>query len=296
MDNEKSRRLAGIGYVNLATLVWASNMVIGRMVRDDIGPITLSAARFTIAALFFIILLQQTPRLQRPSGSVLWLLAGMALAGVLLFSPLLYLGLHYTTAINGTIINGTGPLLTGLLAALLIREPMTGRQISGAVVALLGVLYLISGGSLEFWQQAQYNLGDILVLIAVATWGIYSVLSSRVTRLIPAVAATAWSIFLGLPVLWGLAIWEIYTAPITLSFKLLAVVTYLGIGPAAIGFYAWNQGVARLGASGAMVFYNTLPLYGALLGALTLGEPIGQAHIIGGIMIVGSGLWASRKR
>ena len=96
--------------------------------------------------------------------------------------------------------------------------------------------------------------------------------------------------------LWGLAIWEIYTAPITLSFKLLAVVTYLGIGPAAIGFYAWNQGVARLGASGAMVFYNTLPLYGALLGALTLGEPIGQAHIIGGVMIVGSGLWASRKR
>ena len=48
MDKEKARRWAGIGYVNLATLVWASNMVIGRMVRDDIGPITLSAARFTI--------------------------------------------------------------------------------------------------------------------------------------------------------------------------------------------------------------------------------------------------------
>ena len=295
MDKEKARRWAGIGYVNLATLVWASNMVIGRMVRDDIGPITLSAARFSVAALFFIILLQQTPKLQRPSGAVLWLLAGMTLAGVLLFSPLLYLGLHYTTAINSTIINGTGPLLTGLLAAILIREPMSWRQISGAVVALFGVLYLISGGSWEFWQQAQYNRGDILVLIAVATWGIYSVLSSRVTRLIPAVAATAWSIFLGLPVIWVLAIWEIYTAPIVISFKLLAVVTYLGIGPAAIGFYAWNQGVARLGASGAMVFYNTLPLYGALLGAWSLGEPFGQAHVIGGAMIVGSGLWASRK-
>ena len=139
MDKEKARRWAGIGYVNLATLVWASNMVIGRMVRDDIGPITLSAARFTIAALFFIILLKQSPKLQRPSGSLIWLLAGMTLAGVLLFSPLLYLGLHYTTAINGTIINGTGPLLTGLLAAMLIREPMSWRQISGAVVALLGV-------------------------------------------------------------------------------------------------------------------------------------------------------------
>lgn len=296
MDKEKSRRIAGIGYANLATLVWASNMVIGRLIRDDIGPITLSAARFTIASLFFLILLQQMPKVPRPSGSVLKLLAGMTLAGVLLFSPLLYLGLHYTTAVNATIINGTGPLLTGLLAALLIREPMTGRQIGGAVVALLGVVYLISGGSLTFWQQAQYNLGDILVLTSVATWGVYSVLSSRVTRQFPAVAATAWSIFLGLPVLWILAAWEIYTTPIELSLKLVAVVAYLGIGPAAIGFYAWNQGVARLGASGAMVFYNTLPLYGTLLGAWSLGEPIGQAHVIGGLMIIGSGLWASRKR
>jgi len=50
-----------------------------------------------------------------------------------------------------------------------------------------------------------------------------------------------------------------------------------------------------LGASGAMVFYNTLPLYGALLGALSLGEPIGQAHLVGGLLIIGGGLWASRK-
>ena len=78
--------------------------------------------------------------------------------------------------------------------------------------------------------------------------------------------------------------------------KLVAVVLYLGIGPAAIGFYAWNQGVSRLGASGAMVFYNTMPLYGALLSMLFLGEPIGAAHIVGGLMIISGGLWAARKR
>ena len=114
-------------------------------------------------------------------------------------------------------------------------------------------------------------------------------------RLMPAVAATAWSIFLGLPILWAMAAWELYASPIGLNFKLAMIVIYLGLGPAAIGFYAWNQGVARLGASGAMVFYNTLPLYGALLGALSLGEPIGQAHLVGGLLIIGGGLWASRK-
>jgi drug/metabolite transporter (DMT)-like permease len=297
LNQEKIKQWAGIGYVNLATLVWASNMVIGRLVREEIGPLTLSAARFSIAALFFYLLLRnQAQPTTRPTGKALWLMGGMALSGVILFSPLLYLGLHYTTAINGTLINGTGPLLTGLLAAVLLREPMTGRQIGGAVLALVGVLYLISGGSLSFWQQAQYNVGDLLVLVAVSTWGLYSILSSRVMRLIPAVSATAWSIYIGLPVLCLLAAWELYLTPIELNLRLIGILVYLGIGPAAIGFYAWNQGVSRLGASGAMVFYNTLPLYGAILASLSLGEPIGSNHVIGGLLIIGGGLWSAQKK
>jgi drug/metabolite transporter (DMT)-like permease len=45
-----------------------------------------------------------------------------------------------------------------------------------------------------------------------------------------------------------------------------------------------------------MVFYNTLPLYGALLGFLFLGESIGLVHLVGGALIIGGGLWAARKR
>ena len=295
MNQEKIRQMAGIGYVNVATMVWASNMVIGRMVRDDIGPLALSAARFSIAALIFALVLRKKSQLHL-NRKALGLIAGMALFGVILFSPLLYLGLHYTTAINGAIINGTGPLLTGLLGAVIIGEPMTGRQIGGSVIALAGVLYLISGGSLTFWHQAQYNIGDLLVLMAVSAWGLYSILSSRAMRLMTPVSASAWSIFMGLPFLWMLAAWELYYNPVVLNLRLIAIMVYLGIGPATIGFYAWNQGVSRLGTSGAMVFYNTRALYGVILGSLSLGEPIGTDHIVGGLLIISGGFWASRKK
>jgi len=53
--------------------------------------------------------------------------------------------------------------------------------------------------------------------------------------------------------------------------------------------------VRRLGSSGAMVFYNTLPLYGLLLGTLILGEPLGPANLLGGVLIIGGGLWAARS-
>jgi len=91
-------------------------------------------------------------------------------------------------------------------------------------------------------------------------------------------------------------VWEVGVLPPSLNPQLLVAVLYIGVVPTVGGFLAWNAGVRRLGASGAMVFYNTLPLYGALLGYFVLGEPIGPAHLAGGALVVGGALWAARGR
>jgi drug/metabolite transporter (DMT)-like permease len=288
--------LAGIGLVNLATLTWATNMVLGRWLRDDIGPLTLAASRFLISSLVFAVLLMGRPVADRRMGEDRWLLLGMALTGVTLFAPTLYLALRFTTAVNATLINGLAPLLTGLLATLLIREPMSRVQVTGAVVGLVGILILISGGSLAFWQGADVNPGDLIGLGAVALWALYSVLGRRVMRHHSALSATAFSAFLGLPLLLLAAAWELQRFPVHIRPELILAVLYIGIAPTVIGFLAWNAGVRRLGASGAMVFYNTLPLYGAVLGTLALGESLGPAHLVGGVLILGGGVWAARGR
>jgi drug/metabolite transporter (DMT)-like permease len=292
----RSEQLLGIGLVNLATLTWATNMVLGRWLRDDIGPLTLAAARFLIASSLFATLLRRRPTEERRPGQDRWLLLGMALSGVVIFSPTLYLGLRHTSAVNATLINGFGPLITGLLAALLIREPMSRRQVIGAVVGLAGVIVLISGGSLASWETLRGNVGDLIVLGAVALWGLYSVLGRQVMRHRSALSATALSAFLGLPLLLLAAAWEVRALPVHAHPALLLAVLYIGVAPTVVGFLSWNAGVRRLGPSGAMVFYNTLPLYGALLGYLFLEEAIGGAHLLGGALIVGGGLWAARGR
>lgn len=276
--------------MNLATLSWATNMALGRWLRDDIGPLTLAAARFSIAFLCFTVLLQRRPAGERRLGPDRWLLLGMALSGVAIFGPMLYLGLRFTTAVNATLINGLGPLITGLLATLLIREPMSRFQVAGATVGLLGVAVLISGGSLDFWPAVKGNVGSLIVLGAVVLWGLYSVLGRQVMRSRTALSATALSVALGLPFLLPAAGWEIQTFPPNLSPRLILIVCYIGVVPTVIGFLSWNAGVRRLGASGAMVFYNSLPFYGALLGFFFLGESIGPIHLVGGALIVGGGL------
>lgn len=292
----QSPSLEGIALVNLATLTWATNMALGRWLRADIGPLTLAASRFLIASLIYALLLQRRPAEERRLGKDRWLVLGMALSGVTLFAPMLYLGLRYTTTANATLINGLGPLITGLLAAQLIREPMSRRQVMGAMASLVGIVVLLSGGSLAFWQGARVNIGDLIILGAVALWGLYSVLGRRVMRHRSALSATAFSAFLGLPPLLLAAMWELQRIPLHLRPELIVAILYIGIAPTVIGFLAWNAGVRRLGASGAMVFYNTLPLYGALLGTLFLGESLGPAYLVSFALIIGGGLWAARGR
>lgn len=293
--NGRLATLKGVALVNLATLTWATNITLGRFLRDDIGPLTLAAARFALAAPIFALLLRQRPPAERRLGHDRWLLLGMALTGVVAFAPTLYLGLRYTTAVNVTLINGFGPLITGLLAGLLIGEPMSRRQVGGALVALVGIAILVSGSSTAFWRAAAANPGDLIAVGAVTLWALYSVLGRRLMRHRPALSATALSSFLGLPLLALAAVWEIGVLPPRLSPQLLLALLYIGVAPTVGGFLAWNAGVRRLGASGAMVFYNTLPLYGALLGYFLLGEQIGPAHLAGGALVVGGALWAARR-
>jgi drug/metabolite transporter (DMT)-like permease len=292
-----SRRLTalvGIALVNLATITWTTNMILGRWLRNDIGPLTLAASRFCIASVLFAILLGRRPPEERRLGPDRWLLLGMAFAGVALFSPLLYLGLRFTTAVNGTLINGLGPLITGIMAGPMIHESMSRRQLGAAVAGLAGVAILISGGSLTFWRTMEVNVGDLIVLVAVALWSLYSLLGQRVMRHRSALSATAFSAILALPFLLPAAAWETQTLPMNLGPRLLPFVLYIGIAPTVVGFVSWNEGVRRLGSGRAMVFYNTLPLYGALFGYLFLNEPIGPEHVAGGALIIAGGLWAAR--
>jgi len=278
--------------VNVATLVWASNMVLGRALRAYIGPVTLSAARFVVASVIFASLLWRRPPSERRLGRDWKLLLGMALTGGVLFMPTLYLGVRYTTAVNATLINALGPLVTGLWAALFIREPMTRRQLVAALLALAGVGWLISGGSWEVLRELRFNVGDLVTLLAVALWGIYSVLSRVVTRERSVLSATALSGFMAVPFLLTLAPVEARFLPVRWHPMLPLAVLYIGVFPTVIGFLAWNDGVRRLGPSGAMVFYNMLPVYGALLGTMFLHESLGPAHVLGGSLIVAAGIWA----
>ncbi|MBW2207791.1 MAG: DMT family transporter [Deltaproteobacteria bacterium] len=295
MSNSATLRLRvwGVVLVNLATLAWATNAVAGRWLRADIGPVTLSALRFTLATVLFGLILQKLPREERRYGKDKWWILGMSLTGVVGFSILYYLGLRYSTAVNGSLIQGFSPLITALLAGLIIHEPVSKREKAGAVLGFIGIVGLISGGSLTFLLQLQFNPGDLFLLASATLWPFYSIFGRRVMRHRSPVATMALSNFLALPVLFIAAAFELHYIPLNLRPETVAAIAHVCIVPTIVGFWCWNKSVQILGAGRAMIFYYTLPLYGVFLGALLLGEPLGMVHLVFGGMIIGGGLWAT---
>ncbi len=286
-------KLWGVVLVNLATLAWASNAVLGRFLRDDIGPLTLAALRFCLATALLLPLLRGLAPAERRPGADRWWLVGMALSGVVGFSPLLYWGLHHSTAVNSSLIQGFSPLITGLLAGWLISEPVSRRQTVGAALGLVGVVGLICRGSLDYLLSLSFNPGDLIFLLAAVNWAVYSVCARRVMRGRSAVAATVVSNLLGLPLLLLGAAIELPHAPLNLNPTTILAIAHICLVPTILGYWSWNRAVQTLGAGGAMAFYNTLPLYGALLGALALGESLGPSTLVFGGLILAGGVWGT---
>ncbi|GAB4259458.1 DMT family transporter [Deferrisoma sp.] len=281
-------------FVNAATLLWAGNVVLGRALRDAVGPWTLAAIRGAIASVLFGLLLWRTRAGPKGATRKDWgLIAAMALTGVVGFQVLLYAGLRSTTAVNAGLVNAAGPLVTVFLARLLLGTPLARQHVIGGLVSLVGVAIILSRGSWEILTSLRFNPGDLFVLGAVVCWALYSIAGRRLLERHPTVWVTATSTVLGALVLLGPAAWEWGALPPRWSPGVVAALLYIGAGPSFVAFLAWNEGVRRLGPSGAMAFYNTLPLYAGFVAALALGELPGPAQWVGGMLVVGGCLLAA---
>ncbi len=279
-------------FVNLSCLMWASNFVLGRILREEIGPLMLTASRFVVASLFYAAILGKSAVKERLLPRDWALLTAMTLTGVVGFPVLLYRGLQLTTATDAVLINATGPLMTAVLAAILLRERLFPRHALGGLISFFGVASIVSGGSFERLRQWHVNIGDLYILVAVVLWGLYSVISRRATRSLSVFSVTAISTWMALPLFFGAAAAGWQPIPVHWSWHLLLAIVYIGIFPSGVAFLSWNEGVRRVGPNRAMVFYNMLPVYGSILGMILLGETLGAEHFIGGCLILAGSLIA----
>lgn len=273
----------------LATLLWGGNFVIGRAVSGDIPPITLAFLRWIVAFLvFFPIAYQRTkkewPALRQHWGAVIVL----ALTGVAAFNTLVYIGLHYTTSINASLMNSSTPIIIYILSFIFLKERLTKFQLLGTLLSLAGVLFIISGGSLQSLLSFSFNKGDLIVLVAVVCWSVYSLLIKKYAGKLPGYSTFLVTIAFGAIMLLPFAVYEQLTSSqaIVWNASTIGAIFYVGIIASIVAFLSWNTGVVSLGANKAGIYLNFIPLFATIFAVLFLNEQLLLAQIIGGIAVI----------
>lgn len=294
--------------LTLPPLLWAGNAVVGRLAVGLIGPLWLNAARWALALLILLPLGWRAvgSPAARAQVAARWpYLAALSLTGVGLYNALQYLALRTSTPLNVTLITASSPVWMMALGALFYGERPSRPQLVGAACSLLGVALVLARGDLATLREVQFVPGDLLMLLAVASWAVYSWLLARPPAHMQGTARPAWgwAEFLLVQVVLGLG-WatasalagELVLPPQTpqWGWPLTAVLGFVAIGPAVLAYRCWGLGVAEAGPAVAAFFANLTPLFAALLSAALLGEWPRAYHGLAFACIV-AGIWASSR-
>jgi len=277
-------------------LLWAGNAVVGRLMVDQVPPLTLNLMRWVLTAL---ILLPFAWRALRPWSRIAarWpYLLAVGLLGVGLFNSLQYLALVTSSPINVTLVAASMPVWMLAVGALFFGERATTRQLAGAAIGLLGVAAVISRGSWLTLTQVRFVPGDGFILLAVIGWAGYSWLLARPPAHMRGAARPDWDWagFLLIQALFGAATATLFSGaeqllgapPIRWSPLVFAALLYVSLGASVVAYRCWGLGVAAGGPTLAAFFNNLTPLFAAVLSAALLGELPQPYHAVGFALIV----------
>jgi drug/metabolite transporter (DMT)-like permease len=271
------------------TLLWGSSFVAGKVVLEEVPPITLALLRFVVALAVLVPLLRW--RGGRPIAGRNAALLG--LTGMALFFICQNLGLRLTGATDATLINnGAFPVLTGLLAAAMLGERLGGRLLGGLSVSVAGVVAV----SLADHDIGFSVLGDGLILASVACGALYVVLGRRCFADGDWLAILVGAMGFGALFLLPAAAVEIAIVGIAAPDPgSVLLIVYLGVGCSALAFALWAYALTHLAAAQVAVIGNVEVPVGVIASALILGEGITPPRVIGTALVL-AGAWMATER
>jgi drug/metabolite transporter (DMT)-like permease len=274
----------------LANLFWAGNIVLGRGVAGVVPPVALAYIRW--AGAFVIGLGFAWPYLKRDWPLLLrqWpLMLLLSATGIASYNTMSYIGLTETTALNVLLLQSAMPLVILLWAYALFRERPNLAQSLGVLVSLGGVATIAAQGSLKVLLHLSINPGDVWVLVAMAIYGIYAAMFRHRPKAHPMSFLVA-VMGLGSCMILPFFLWERSTgAVMTADWRSFAALIYIAVFPSFIAYLFFNRGIELIGAARAGQSMHLMPVFGAVLAVLFLGERFHLYHAIG-IALIAAGI------
>lgn len=261
---------------------------------DDIpSKIVFAGYRFFFAGLLLLLLaLAQRRPLARLSFHQCGQLALLGVTQTSLQYVFFYIGLAFTTGVKGSIMNATGTFFSVLLAHFIYQnDKLSYNKTLGCVLGFAGVMVVnLNNGLMEFSFSL---MGDGFVVLAAFILSASTLYGKRISQTVDPLVMTGYQLGFGGVVLAvsGYVFGGELTVHGPSSVAILGYLTLLS----SVAFALWSI-LLKYNRVGMIAPFNFLiPVSGALLSAIFLGENILELKYAVALMLVCSGIWWVNK-
>lgn len=289
-------------YIKLifVALFWGGTFIAGRVLAQQMPPMTAASGRFAVAVLLLVLLAWKfeggLPRLDRKQ---ILTTAALGLTGIFLYNLCFLAALSRMPAGRTALFVALNPIVTALASALLFRERLGSFKWVGIMLAFCGTAIVITRGDLMgvlHGTGGGIGAGEVFMFCGICSWAAYTLIGRVALKGLSPVAATTYAAMWGLAFLLVGAAFEFPAVPWrSFGWQVWAAVGYLGVFGTVIGFVWYYEGVKAIGPSRTAVFNNLVPVFGIVLAAGLLGEPVLASMLVGGAVTIAGVVMTNRQ-
>ncbi len=292
----------GILYTLITVSLWGVLAIALKIASKVIDSPTIVWFRFSLAfSGMFVWLLIQNPKELKILYKPTWLIVISSLALAWNYIGFM-LGIQYTSPSNAQVAIQSGPVLLAVFGILFFKEKISGIQIIGFILAILGfwIFYQQHVGAVPEGQEGQYTKGMLLTLTGAVTWAIYAALQKK---LVLNYSVGTLNVFIfGLPVLIYLPFVN-FASLAHLSFGYWALLVFLGANT-LISYACLSLALKYLEAGKVSIIIVLNPIITfILMGILTwmqvdwiAGEHFSVLSIAGALVALAGAILVVRKK
>ena len=281
----------------LATFGWGSNAIAGRLAVGEVSPMMLIFLRWGLVVILIVTLngremIKEWPVIRKKLKWI-FLMGGFGLS---IFNALFYIAAHSTTAVNLGIIQSTLPGMILLGSFFLFGTRINKLQISGLILTLIGVVVIVTQGSVKSLLLLTFNEGDLLMLLGCTCYAAYAIGLQNRPQISGMVMMGCFSIAAFLMTIPLMTIESLTYGTVMPSLEGWLIIIYIAIIPSFISQIFFMRGVDLIGSGSAGLYVNLVPVFSAIIAVALLNEVFSTYHFSAMILVFGGiGLFEYRK-
>jgi drug/metabolite transporter (DMT)-like permease len=171
------------GALFACNLMWSLQFTCIKLVQDQVGAFSTVFIPMLLATVFMVPFVYKDIRANKKRKfSDLKVFVMLAILGQFPAQVLMTIGTQQSTASNGAIISLTLPVVSALLAVVLLKEKMNGLRWVSFIIAIIGVALCSLKDILGVDFSIKYIIGNALIFAGVLGSGFYNTICKKIAQ------------------------------------------------------------------------------------------------------------------